>query len=208
MGQYDNYSNRKNIDKVQKKLDRLLGKKKQNLYAIDIARRELETAKLFENCQIFGREDFWKSNNNPNAGIMFSDDNRVMWFLGEVIRYEDIVSYSFVTRKTKKASTTTKKKGTISRAIVGDVLAGPVGALVGAMSSGSKSDTTFYETTDGFHLQVFLKDEHCWRCDVPKVGVFSVKIPRLWLELGMKLQMIIESNQTKNNTADKVKEEK
>ena len=207
MGRYDNYTNKANIKKAQKELDSLLKKKKQNLFAIDIARRKLEEAKLFESCQIFGREDFWKSNYNPNASIMFSDDNKVMWFLGDVIRYEDIVSYSFIGNKTKKTSTTTKKKGTISRAIVGDVLAGPVGAVVGAMSAGSQSETTYYETTNGFYLRIGLKDGKGWRCRVPGTGFFSDKIPRLWGELGMKLQMIIDSNQKDDMILDKVEKE-
>lgn len=206
MGRYDNYTNAANIKKAQKKLDKLLSKKKQNLYAIDMARKELEEAKLFESCQIFGREDFWKNGNNPNADIMFSDDNEVMWFFGNVIRYEDIESYCFTPRTTNKAKTTTKKTGTISRAIVGDIIAGPVGALVGAMSSGSKSDTTFYEKQDGFYLIIALKNNQRCRCGLRGTGLFANNIPRLWLELGRKLQMIIESNQTDNNTTDNVKE--
>ncbi len=196
MGKYDNYNNAKNIATAQKVLDKLTKKKKPNLYKIDIAKKNLETAKLFESCQIFGREDFWKSLHDPNADVMFSDDNEVVFFFDRVINYKDIVSYRFVENKTQKATTTTKKTGTVSRAIVGGALFGGVGALVGASSAGSKSETTFYETADGFTLQIFLKDGRGIQCSVPNAGFLSNKISNSWWELGMKLQTIIDSYQS------------
>lgn len=54
MGKYDNYSNDKNIKVAQKKLDKLTKARKQDLFAIELAEAELEKAKLFESCQIFG----------------------------------------------------------------------------------------------------------------------------------------------------------
>lgn len=194
MGKYDNYSNRKNISKLQKKLDGLMSKKKQDLYAIDMLRKELETAKLFETCQIFGREDFWKSQNDPNASIMFSDDNRVFMFGDKLIHYDDLVSYAFVENKVTNAETTTHTKGAVSRAIVGGALFGGVGAVVGAATAGSKSDTTYYQTTKGFYLQVFLKDENGYQMYIPGVGMLSDKVPKKWLELGTKLQTIVDKN--------------
>ena len=194
MGKYDNYSNRKNISKLQKKLDSLLAKKKQDLYAIDMVKKELEIAKLFETCQIFGREDFWKSQNDPNASIMFSDDNEVLMFGDKLIRYADIASYVFVASKTTEAETTTRTKGAISRAVVGGALFGGVGAVVGAASAGSKSDTTYYEVTNGFYLQVFLVDGKGYQMYIPGGGMLSDKIPKKWVELGTKLQTIVESN--------------
>lgn len=184
MGKYDNYSNQKNIAKAQKKLDRLLAKKKQDLYAIDMAKKELETAKLFESCQVF----------DPSASIMFSDDNEVIWFCGKLIRYADLVSYAFVENKVTKADTTTKKKGTVSRAIIGGALLGGVGAVVGAASAGSKSETTYYEVTDGYNLQVVLADNTAHQVHFESAGIFSNKIPKTWLALGTKLQTIIENN--------------
>ena len=53
MGQYDNYSNEKNIAKAQKRLDKLSVKCNSDLYEVELARKELETARLFERCQIF-----------------------------------------------------------------------------------------------------------------------------------------------------------
>lgn len=194
MGKYDNYSNAKNIAKAQRNLDKLTSKKHPDLFKIEIAQRELETAKLFESCQIFGREDFWKSEHNPNASIMFSDDNKVMWFIDRLVHYEEITSYEFIADRTKEADTTTKTKGTISRALVGGAIAGGVGAIVGASSAGSKSHTTYYEVEDGFHLRIHLKDGTIYSYRIESSGMFSNKISNSWLELGYKLKMIIEEN--------------
>ena len=194
MGKYDNYSNAKNIAKVQKKLDTLTRKKNPNLFEIEMVQRELETAKLFESCQIFGREDFWKSEHNPNALIMFSDDNKVMMFIDRLVHYEDITSYEFVADHTTESETTTKKKGTITRALVGGAIAGGVGAIVGASSAGSKSHTTSYEVEDGFHLRIHLTDGTIYSYRIESSGMFSNKLSNLWLQLGHKLAMIIEEN--------------
>ena len=184
MGKYDNFNNTKNILKAQKKLDKLKGKRNPDLFAIDRAQKDLDSEKLFESCQVFG----------GNFSIKFSDDNQVMWFVDKLVRYEDIKSYTFVENRTTQAHTTTKKKGTISRALVGGVIGGGLGALVGAASAGSKSNTTYYEVANGFHLQVFLTDgSHC-QCFVEKGGVISNKIPKSWMELGHKLDTIIEEH--------------
>ena len=119
MGRYDNYNNRKRIEQCHKKLKKLSGKRKPNLFEIDMAQKELDTMLLFESCQIFGRENLLKSINDPNADIMFSDDNRVMWFVSMLVPYEDIVSYRFLENAESFARTKTKSKGVISRAIVG-----------------------------------------------------------------------------------------
>ena len=114
MGRYDNYNNRKRIEQCRKKLKKLSGKRKPNLFEIDMAQKELDTMLLFESCQIFGKEDLLKSINDPNADIMFSDDNRVMWFVSMLVPYEDIVSYRFLENTESFARTKTKSKGVIS----------------------------------------------------------------------------------------------
>ena len=48
MGQYDNYSNEKNIAKAKKRLDKLTAKRNSDPYEVELARKEWETAKLFE----------------------------------------------------------------------------------------------------------------------------------------------------------------
>ena len=188
MGKFDNHSNAKNIKKAQKKLDKLTRKRKPDLYQIELAKGELNTAKMFESCQIF------KSINNraPNERILFSDDNRVMLFINKLIPYDNIQSYCILENVVTGAHTVTRSRGAVSRAIVGHVIAGGVGAIVGAASAGSTSDTTYYKRGDGFVFQVFLKDGNGFQCDVENDGVISNKIHPKWLELGTKIQRIID----------------
>lgn len=195
MGKYDNYSNEKNIAKIQKRLDKLRSKRNPDLYEIDQVQKELDTAKMFESCQIFGSEGFRKSIYNPNGMIMFSDDHRVMMFVDKLIRYEDIRSYAIVENSTKQAHTTTKTKGGITRAIVGGAIGGGVGAVVGAMTAGSKSNTVYLEVKDGFWLQIYLKDGTGYQCPIPSDGVISNKVPKMWLQLATKLQAIVDNKE-------------
>ena len=188
MGKYDNYSNIKNIKKAQKKLDRLTRNRKPDLYKIELAREELDTAKLFESCQIF------KSFNGyaPNKDVMFSDDNQVMWFISSAIRYEDIKDCRICEIATNKSHTVTKQNGVISRAIVGNAIAGGVGAVVGAMSAGSTSETTYYQEKRGFVFQIFTKDGMVHYVNLPSDRDFSNKLPPKWSDVKAKIQRIID----------------
>jgi len=188
MGRYDNFHNTKNIEKAQKKLDKLLSKRKPDQYQIDLAREALAQAKLFESCQIF--KSF--SGYAPNENIMFSDDNRVMWFIKYLVPYDEIISYSIVENVVQKAQTQTKSRGVISRAIIGGAIAGGVGAVVGAASAGSKSQTTYYNEGEGFFLQIFTKNGERYSCHIESNGFIANKVHPKWLELGTKLQSIID----------------
>ena len=188
MGQYDNFHNTKNIEKAQRKLDKLLKKRKPDQYQIDLAKEALSQAKMFESCQIF--KSF--SGYAPNENIMFSDDNRVMWFVKYLIPYDEISSYSIVENVVQKAQTQTTSKGVITRAIIGGVIAGGVGAVVGAASAGSKSQTTYYNEGEGFFLQIFTKNGERYSCHIENSGFIGNKVHPKWLELGTKLQSIID----------------
>lgn len=188
MGRYDNFHNTKNIEKAQRKLDKLLSKRKPDQYQIDLAREALAQAKLFESCQIF--KSF--SGYAPNENIMFSDDNRVMWFIKYLVPYDEISSYSIVENVVQKAQTQTKSRGVISRAIIGGAIAGGVGAVVGAASAGSKSQTTYYNEGEGFFLQIFTKNGERYSCHIESNGFIANKVHPKWLELGTKLQSIID----------------
>lgn len=188
MGRYDNFHNTKNIEKAQKKLDKLLSKRKPDQYQIDLAREALAQAKLFESCQIF--KSF--SGYAPNENIMFSDDNRVMWFIKYLVPYDEISSYFIVENVVQKAQTQTKSRGVISRAIIGGAIAGGVGAVVGAASAGSKSQTTYYNEGEGFFLQIFTKNGERYSCHIESNGFIANKVHPKWLELGTKLQSIID----------------
>ena len=188
MGQYDNFHNTKNIEKAQRKLDKLLKKRKPDQYQIDLAKEALSQAKLFESCQIF--KSF--SGYAPNENIMFSDDNRVMWFVKYLIPYDEISSYSIVENVVQKAQTQTTSKGVITRAIIGGAIAGGVGAVVGAASAGSKSQTTYYNEGEGFFMQIFTKNGERYSCHIENSGFIGNKVHPKWLELGAKLQSIID----------------
>lgn len=188
MGQYDNFHNTKNIEKAQRKLDKLLKKRKPDQYQIDLAKEALSQAKLFESCQIF--KSF--SGYAPNENIMFSDDNRVIWFVKYLIPYDEISSYSIVENVVQKAQTQTTSKGVITRAIIGGAIAGGVGAVVGAASAGSKSQTTYYNEGEGFFMQIFTKNGERYSCHIENSGFIGNKVHPKWLELGTKLQSIIE----------------
>ena len=188
MGQYDNFHNTKNIEKAQRKLDKLLKKRKPDQYQIDLAKEALSQAKMFESCQIF--KSF--SGYAPNENIMFSDDNRVMWFVKYLIPYDEISSYSIVENVEQKAQTQTTSKGVITRAIIGGAIAGGVGAVVGAASAGSKSQTTYYNEGEGFFLQIFTKNGERYSCHIENSGFIGTKVHPKWLELGTKLQSIID----------------
>ena len=188
MGQYDNFHNTKNIEKAQRKLDKLLKKRKRDQYQIDLAKEALSQAKLFESCQIF--KSF--SGYAPNENIMFSDDNRVMWFVKYLIPYDEISSYSIVENVVQKTQTQTTSKGVITRAIIGGAIAGGVGAVVGAASAGSKSQTTYYNEGEGFFMQIFTKNGERYSCHIENSGFIGNKVHPKWLELGTKLQSIID----------------
>lgn len=188
MGQYDNFHNTRNIEKAQRKLDKLLKKRKPDQYQIDLAKEALSQAKLFESCQIF--KSF--SGYAPNENIMFSDDNRVIWFVKYLIPYDEIISYSIVENVVQKAQTQTTSKGVITRAIIGGAIAGGVGAVVGAASAGSKSQTTYYNEGEGFFLQIFTKNGERYSCHIENSGFIGNKVHPKWLELGTKLQSIID----------------
>ena len=188
MGRYDNFHNTKNIEKAQKKLDKLLSKRKPDQYQIDLAREALAQAKLFESCQIFKRFSGFA----PNEYIIFSVDNRVMWFIKYLVPYDEISSYSIVENVVQKAQTQTKSRGVISRAIIGGAIAGGVGAVVGAASAGSKSQTTYYNEGEGFFLQIFTKNGERYSCHIESNGFIANKVHPKWLELGTKLQSIID----------------
>ena len=188
MGQYDNFHNTKNIEKAQRKLDKLLKKRKPDQYQIDLAKEALSQAKLFESCQIF--KSF--SGYAPNENIMFSDDNRVIWFVKYLIPYDEISSYSIVENVVQKTQTQTTSKGVITRAIIGGAIAGGVGAVVGAASAGSKSQTTYYNEGEGFFMQIFTKNGERYSCHIENSGFIGNKVHPKWLELGTKLQSIID----------------
>lgn len=195
MGKYDNYDNRNRIKAASKKLEKLQHKRKPDLYAIDLAQKALENEQLFSSCQIFGSVGtFGRSEYNPNDSILFNDEKRVLMFIDKLIHYEDIQSYRVVANVVQQSYTTTKRTGGISRAIIGGAIAGGVGAIVGASTAGAKSNTTYYNSEEGFLFQIFLKDGTGYQCPVPSCGIISNRLPDKWGLLAQKVQNIIDNN--------------
>jgi hypothetical protein len=189
MGQYDNFNNAKRIRKAQRKLKRRTRCLFKSQSRIAQARAELDTAKLFSSCQIFKAFHGYA----PNENVMFSDDNRVMWFISHVIPYDDIVACRIGENLISKSHTVTKPQGAISRAIVGHALAGDVGAVVGAMTASSTSETTYYQKKGyGFKFQIFTKDGSRHYCELPEFGAYRNNMHPKWIEVGNKIQSILD----------------
>jgi hypothetical protein len=188
VGKYDNYSNIKNIKAAQKKLDRLTRRRKPDIFKIELAEEELKTEKLFESCQIFKGH----LAQAPKDLVKFSDDNQVMMFIDKLIRYEDIKSYRIIENLVNKSETVTKQRGGVSRAIVGGAIAGGVGAVVGAMTADAHSTTSYYTIKEGFLFQVFLKDGSGCQYEIQSLGIIFNRIHPKWLEVGAKIQRIID----------------
>ncbi len=184
---YADFENTKAIRKAQKNLDKLCRKRKPDHFKIELARKKLEQEKMFEHCQRF-------LIHTPNGVFiaLLSDENRVMKFVDVFIAYDDIDSYSIVANNVTVAHTVTKSKGALSRAFVGGVVAGGVGAVVGALSAGSNAETTYVEQTKGFFFYIWLKDGRRYGIAFQGGGWFSNKVPKEWLLFGERIKMIIE----------------
>lgn len=89
--------------------------------------------------------DYFKNHSDYNVGDMFFDDKYGKLFIKKsftmnrsqaVYNYDELISYTPIFEGGK-----IKKHHGITRAIVGGVLAGPVGAVVGAGTGGKELDT-------------------------------------------------------------------
>ena len=189
MGKYDNYNNAKRIRKAQRKLNRRTRCLFKSQTKIAQAQAELDTAKLFESCQIFKALHSYA----PNKNVMFSDDNRVMWFIDQVIPYDDIVACRIGENIITKSYTVTTPHGVIPRAIAGHALAGDIGAVVGAMTAKSTSETTHYQKKGyGFKFQIFTKDGSRYYCELPDFGAYRNNMHPKWIAVGEKIQRILD----------------
>lgn len=188
MGKYDNYDNTFNIEQAQKKLDKLMRKRKPNQLKIKLAKQELENEKLFERCQIF--ESF--NGRAPNENVRFNDDRRLLWFYEVVIPYDEIVGYELKEKIIHQSYTKTKTKGALSRAIVGGMIGGEIGAILGAASADTITETKHYETGNGFVMTIHLRDGTNYSADIDNNGFISNKYHPKWREVAEKLSLILD----------------
>lgn len=103
---------------------------------IEKANRKAENEKILE---------YFKNHSDYKVGDMYFDDNHGKLFIKKsftmnrsqaVYNYDELISYTPIFEGGK-----IKKHHGITRAIVGGVLAGPVGAVVGAGTGGKEFDT-------------------------------------------------------------------
>lgn len=103
---------------------------------IEKANRKAENEKILE---------YFKNHSNYKVGDMYFDDKHGKLFIKKsftmnrsqaVYNYDELISYTPIFEGGK-----IKKHHGITRAIVGGVLAGPVGAVVGAGTGGKEFDT-------------------------------------------------------------------
>lgn len=67
-----------------------------------------------------------------------------------IYKYKDILKYEIL----KNNELISKKQGTVGRAVVGGLLLGPLGALVGGMSAGSKTE----DKVKSIDLRIYVND--------------------------------------------------
>lgn len=85
MGRYDNFDNKKNIAKAQKKLNKML--RKQDQFQIDLAQKELDDELLFSNCHKMELPV-----GMSRLVFLFNDDKKVMRLADIIIPYKDLAS--------------------------------------------------------------------------------------------------------------------
>ncbi|MBR5199341.1 MAG: hypothetical protein IKW20_05875 [Bacteroidales bacterium] len=116
-----------------------------------------------------------------------------MWFIDQAIPYDDIVACRIGENIISKSYTVTTPHGVIPRAIAGHALAGDLGAVVGAMTAKSTSETTYYQKKGyGFKFQIFTKDGSRYYCELPDFGFYRNKMHPKWVEVGAKIQSILD----------------
>ena len=110
-----------------------------------------------------------------------------------IYKFEELADfYLDQTPANTVVTTTTKKKGGITRAIVGSMIAGPVGAVVGASTAGSVSTSTqSTNTTKCYYYEI-----ECYSGNVKK----AIMPPDGFKEFA--IQCINERNKTNNKFND------
>lgn len=84
---------------------------------------------------------------NLGSEIVHIDSKHNLFYIGKIINtiysFDEIVNYGY---DITELETTTKKKGGITRALVGGAIAGPVGAVVGSSTAKTTSTTSSKKT--------------------------------------------------------------
>lgn len=145
-------------------------------------------------------EEF-KSNNNLNIGDVYFNDEKEQFLIKKtllipqkIVNYSDIVSFSEIVD-----GKNVKKKHGITRAVAGEVIAGPIGALVGVGTGGKQ-----YDAVTRLAILVTLKDNEDVTINLitteTKVGSFVYNTLHEGMQkIEAKLTQIIKNNDSKHN---------
>jgi uncharacterized membrane protein len=136
-------------------------KKQDKKDKLEKARAE-ESRKQKENEYNTWYENYTKQNGIPDKSIIVEPNDKTkvllvhekakkIYICGETYNFSDIISCSFadnpkVIKGEIKAETKSNTGSTVGRAVVGDLIAGPTGAIIGGTTG--KKTTTFYQGND------------------------------------------------------------
>ncbi|MFB5519465.1 SHOCT domain-containing protein [Enterococcus casseliflavus] len=164
---------------------------------IEKANRKAENEKILE---------YFKNHSDYKVGDMYFDDKHGKLFIKKsftmnrsqaVYNYDELISYTPIFEGGK-----IKKHHGITRAIVGGVLAGPVGAVVGAGTGGKEFDTI---KRLGFilHLTENRSQNYMLMISESKSDSFLTKSAMEdYNNIAAKLDQIISSNTQRSASAD------
>ena len=84
------------------------------------------------------------------------EDKRVVLFGKKEIKFESIINVELTTESSQHTTTTTEKNNPVGRAVVGGIVAGGVGAIVGASSAKETSTSNTYSSNHINGLFLYL----------------------------------------------------
>lgn len=159
---------------------------------------EVETQKLLEE---MGEPDKTISLMNDvydiNDSIMVYESKQIVRILGKNYAFTDILGCtltddSYVKKGRISSETRTKTGSLITRAVVGDVIAGPVGSIIGGGSA--KKNTTFHQEDDTtiHHYMVIINVNSI---SDPVIRIGSYRSERIPNEIVGLMNVIISRNQ-------------
>ena len=149
----------------KKKREKRHREEERDRLAIENRKRQEEKLTHLPNFEIFDNT-LISSSNYLWVLLAFDNTNKKFAYIGNtgephIHSYLQILDFEVIKGKETIYRETTSKRstsGTLGRAIVGDLLLGPVGALAGAMSSESKGTVTETVTEGNTKVRIIFKD--------------------------------------------------
>lgn len=182
-------------------------KRKQNFLEVEMLKLEMAKLMLFDNFDVI----YSKNDNIGEFQFKFNNNKNIIYmpYTGgaKIFKYEDIIEAKIVPNYSERSytETTTRKKGGLTRAVVGGSLLGSTGALLGAgtAKSKSKSHTTHYQTYSSYNFEIWLSEEEGYvQSDIPADGFFDKRPPKELEELLYYFNYKIKNNVPKIKNID------